>query len=65
MLLDGEDFILQVQRVFTHIRSGASLVTSSGGVRGSASHSAAAMARVVGLLARSISTTVNVGNGKP
>jgi hypothetical protein len=36
MLLDGEDFILQVHRVFTRIRSGASLVASSGGARGSA-----------------------------
>jgi hypothetical protein len=34
MLLDGEDFILQVHRVFTRIRSGASLVASSGGARG-------------------------------
>jgi hypothetical protein len=65
MLLDGEDFILQVQRVFTRIRLGASLVASSSGARGYAGHGAAATARVVGLLARSISTTVNVGNGKP
>jgi hypothetical protein len=36
MLLDWEDFILQVHRVFTSIRSGASLVASSGGARGSA-----------------------------
>jgi hypothetical protein len=31
MFLDGEDIILQVHRVFTRIRSGASLVASSGG----------------------------------
>jgi hypothetical protein len=43
-------------RVFTRIRSGASLVASSGGARGSANYGAAAVARVVGLLARSIST---------
>jgi hypothetical protein len=36
MLFDGEDFILQVHRVFTHIRSRASLEASSGGARGSA-----------------------------
>jgi hypothetical protein len=65
MLLDGEDFILQVHRVFTRIRSGASLVASSCGARGSTGHGAAAAAQVVVLLARSISTTANVGNGKP
>jgi hypothetical protein len=51
MLFDGEDFILQMHRVFTRIRSGASLEADSGGVRGSIDCSAAA----VGLLARSIS----------
>jgi hypothetical protein len=35
MLFDGEAFILQVHRVFSRIRSGASLEASSGGVRGS------------------------------
>jgi hypothetical protein len=65
MLLDGEDFILQVHWVFTRIRLGASLVASSGGARGSTGHDAAAAAWAVGLLARSISTTTNVGNGKP
>jgi hypothetical protein len=30
-LFDGEGFILQVQRVFTHIRSGARAVASGGG----------------------------------
>jgi hypothetical protein len=35
MLLDGEDFIIQVHGVFTRIRSGASLVASSGDARGS------------------------------
>jgi hypothetical protein len=65
MLLDREDFILQVHRVFTRIRSGASLVVSCGGARESADYGAAAVARVAGLLARSISTAANVGNGKP
>jgi hypothetical protein len=45
MLLDGEDFILQVHRVFTHIRSRASLMASRSGARGSADYSAA-VARV-------------------
>jgi hypothetical protein len=36
MLFDGEDFILQMHRVFTRIHSGASLEVSSGGARGSA-----------------------------
>jgi hypothetical protein len=63
--LDGEDFILQVHRVFTRIRSGALLVASSGGVRGSADYSAAAVARVAALLARSTPVGATVGNGKP
>jgi hypothetical protein len=36
MLFDGEDFILQMHRVFTRIFSGASLEASSGGACGSA-----------------------------
>jgi hypothetical protein len=51
MLFDKEDFILQMHRVFTRIRSGASLEADSGGARGSIECSAAA----VGLLARSVS----------
>jgi hypothetical protein len=35
MLFDGEDFIFQMHRVFTRIRSGASLEASSGSARGS------------------------------
>jgi hypothetical protein len=35
MLLDGEGFILQVQRVFTRIRSGAAAVATGGGASGS------------------------------
>jgi hypothetical protein len=31
--LDGDGFILQVHGVFTRIRSGATLVASSGGTR--------------------------------
>jgi hypothetical protein len=44
MLLDGEDFIFQVHRVFTRICSGASPVASSGGACGSADYGAAAVA---------------------
>jgi hypothetical protein len=35
MLLDGEGFILQVQRVFTRIRSGAAVVATGDGAPGS------------------------------
>jgi hypothetical protein len=35
MLLDGEVFILQVQRVFTRIRLGAAVVVTGGGALGS------------------------------
>jgi hypothetical protein len=35
MLLDGEGFILQVQRVFIRIRSGAAAVATGGGALGS------------------------------
>jgi hypothetical protein len=35
MLYDGEDIILQMHRVFTRIRSGASLKASNGGACGS------------------------------
>jgi hypothetical protein len=64
MLLDGEDFILQVHRVFTRILSRASLVTSSGDARGSADYGAATVARVAGLLARSISNSCECGEWK-
>jgi hypothetical protein len=36
MLFDGEDFILQMHWVFTHILSGDSLVANSGSACGSA-----------------------------
>jgi hypothetical protein len=63
--LDGEDFILQAHQVFTRIRSGALLVASSGSACGSADYGVAAVARVSGLLARSISVAATMGNGKP
>jgi hypothetical protein len=49
MLLDGEDFILQVHQVFTRIRSGSSLVAGSDSVRGSVDYSAAAVAQLDGI----------------
>jgi hypothetical protein len=45
---DREGFILQVHGAFTRIRSGASLVASSGDARGFANCSAAIEARVGG-----------------
>jgi hypothetical protein len=49
MLLDGEDFILQVHRVFTRIRSRVSLAASNNGARGSVDYSAGARARMDGM----------------
>jgi hypothetical protein len=65
MLLDGEDFILQVHRVFTRIRPGASLVASSDGARGSADYGAAAVARVANSWLDLLQMAANVGDGKP
>jgi hypothetical protein len=48
--LNGDGFILQVHGVFTRIRSGASLVESSGGARRLAIYGATAEARVNGWL---------------
>jgi hypothetical protein len=49
MLLDGEDFIFQVHRVFTRIRSGASLVVGGDSARGSIYYGVTAVARVDGI----------------
>jgi hypothetical protein len=43
MLLDGEGFSLQVQRVFTRIRSGAAEVATGGGAPGSTISTGVAM----------------------
>jgi hypothetical protein len=51
MLFDGEGFILQVQRVFTRIRSGAAAAATGGGARGSTIFGAVAKCTGVGLLA--------------
>jgi hypothetical protein len=48
--LDGDVFILQVHGVFTRIRSGASLVASSGSARRLAFYGVATEARVNGWL---------------
>jgi hypothetical protein len=42
-VFDGEGFILQVHGVFTHIRSGATVVVSNGGALGSTLPSPAAV----------------------
>jgi hypothetical protein len=49
MLLDGEDFILQVHGVFTRICLGASLAAGGDDAHGSVDYGAAAVARVDGI----------------
>jgi hypothetical protein len=61
MLFDGEGFILQVQRVFTRIRSGAAAVGTGGGARGSAISGAVAVCTGGGLLAQSASNGCKCG----
>jgi hypothetical protein len=63
MLFDGEGFILQVQRVFTRIRSGAATVATGGGARGSTISGAVAVCTSGGLLARSASSGCKWGGG--
>jgi hypothetical protein len=63
--LDEDGFIIQVHWVFTRIRSGATLVASSGGARLLAIYGAAAEATVDGHLARSTPVAAIVGNKKP
>jgi hypothetical protein len=52
--LDGEGFILQVHRVFTRIRSGATAVASGGDALGSAIYSEVAVYTSGGFSARSV-----------
>jgi hypothetical protein len=52
MLFDGEGFILQVQRVFTRIRSRAAVVATGGGASGSVIYDAMAVCTGGDLLAR-------------
>jgi hypothetical protein len=63
MLFDGEEFILQEHRIFTRIRSGASLVESSSGAHGSTDCSAAVVAANSWL--DLFQMVANVGGGKP
>jgi hypothetical protein len=65
MLFNGEDFILQMHRVFTHIRSGDSLVANSGGARGSTDCSTAAVARMADSWLDLFQMTANVGVENP
>jgi hypothetical protein len=53
MLLDGEGFILQVQRVFIRIRSGAAVVATGGVTLGSTISTEVAVCTGSGFLARS------------
>jgi hypothetical protein len=61
-LLDGDGFILQVQRVFTRIRSGAMLAAAGGGAPGSLFSCATAEATEEG---NSIQVATNENNEKP
>jgi hypothetical protein len=61
MLFDGEGFILQRQRLFTRIRSGAVRGGNSGGARGSTVYGVVAVCTGGGLLARSASSDCECG----
>jgi hypothetical protein len=65
MFFDGEDFILQMHRVFTHIRSGAFLEANGSGARGSTDCSAAAVVWVAESWLDLFQIAANVGDGKP
>jgi hypothetical protein len=65
-LLDGDGFILQVQGVFTRIRSGATPMAGGGGALGSLlSLAAAQVAEEGNLLNRSIQAVATEKNEKP
>jgi hypothetical protein len=64
MLLDGEGFILQMQRVFTRIRTGAAAVATGGGAHGSTISHEVAMCTGGGFLARSASNGYKCGGVK-
>jgi hypothetical protein len=63
MLLDGEGFILQVQRVFIRIRSGAAAVATGGGAGGSTISGKVAVCTGSDFLARSASNGCKCGEG--
>jgi hypothetical protein len=65
MLLDGEGFILQVQRVFTRIRSGAAAVATGGDALGSTISTEVAACTGGGFFARSATNGCKcVGGGE-
>jgi hypothetical protein len=65
MLLDGEGFILQVQRVFTRIRLGAAAVATGGGALGSTIPTEVAVCTSSEFLARSATNGCKCGGEKP
>jgi hypothetical protein len=65
MLLDGEGFILQVQRVFTRILSTAAAVATGGGALGSTISTKVAVCTGGGFLARSATNGCKCGGEKP
>jgi hypothetical protein len=64
MLLDGEGFILQVQRVFTRIRSGATAVATGGSAPGSTISTEVAVCTGGGFLARFATNGCKCGGKK-
>jgi hypothetical protein len=65
MLLDGEGFILQVQRVFTRIRLGAAAVATGGGALGSTIPSEVSVCTSGGSFARSATNGYKCGGENP
>jgi hypothetical protein len=65
MLLDGEGFILQVQRVFTRIRSGAAPVANGGEALGSTTPRKVSVCTGGGFLARYATNGCKCGGEKP
>jgi hypothetical protein len=65
MLFDGEDFILQMHRVFIRIRSGAFLEANSSGTHGSTDCSTCAVVWVADSWLDLFQMATNVGDGKP
>jgi hypothetical protein len=63
--LDGDDFILQEQGVFTRICSGAALVAGGGGARGLFLSRVATEVIVEGNSIGSTAAAATVGNEKP
>jgi hypothetical protein len=64
MILDGEGFILQVQRIFTRIRLEAAAVATGGGALGSMISTKVAVCTGGGFLARSATNGCKCGGEK-